>query len=56
MDGWQLPAVRIAMASWGDDVDMTDALIAFAARSDVAVLARRCGVTHRACSAKPAGG
>lgn len=43
MDGWQLPAVRSAMASWCDDVDMTDALVAFAARSDVAVLARRCG-------------
>ncbi|MBH1512409.1 MULTISPECIES: hypothetical protein [Stenotrophomonas] len=43
MDGWQLPAVRIAMALWCDDVDMTDALVAFAARSDVAVLARRCG-------------
>lgn len=43
MDGWQLPAVRSAMASWCDDVDMTDALVSFAARSDVAVLARRCG-------------
>ena len=43
MDGWQLPAVRSAMASWCDDVDITDALVAFAARSDVAVLARRCG-------------
>ena len=56
MDGWQLPALRVALASWCDDVDMTDALVAFAARSDVAVLARRCGVTHRGCSAKPAGG
>ncbi|MHC1652024.1 hypothetical protein ACODUL_01835 [Stenotrophomonas maltophilia] len=43
MDGWQLPALRVAMASWCDDVDMTDALVVFAARSDVAVLARRCG-------------
>jgi hypothetical protein len=31
MDGWQLPALRVAMASWCDDVDMTDALVAFAA-------------------------
>lgn len=43
MDGWQLPALRVALASWCDDVDVTDALVAFAARSDVAVLARRCG-------------
>ncbi|HDS1530504.1 TPA: hypothetical protein QEK88_000323 [Stenotrophomonas maltophilia] len=55
MDGWQLSALRVAMASWGDDVDMTDALVAFAARSDVATLARRCGgeaprLEREACS------
>jgi hypothetical protein len=43
MEGWQLPALRVAMASWLDDVGMTDALVAFAQRGDVAVLARRCG-------------
>ncbi|MBA0446342.1 hypothetical protein [Stenotrophomonas maltophilia] len=43
MDGWQLPALRVAMASWLDDVDMSDALAAFAQRSEVAILARRCG-------------
>lgn len=43
MDGWQLPALRVAMASWLDDVDMSNALATFAARSDVAILARRCG-------------
>ncbi|HHA2973544.1 TPA: hypothetical protein ACOFD8_000863 [Stenotrophomonas maltophilia] len=43
MDGWQLPAMRVAMASWLDDAGMTDVLAAFAQRSDVAVLARRCG-------------
>ena len=43
MDSWQLPALRVAMGSWCDDAEMTDALAAFAARSDVAILARRCG-------------
>ena len=43
MDGWQLPALRVGLGSWCDDVDMTEALVAFSARSDVAVLARRCG-------------
>lgn len=43
MDGWQLPALRGAMATWLDDPAMSDALAAFAQRSDVAVLARRCG-------------
>jgi len=43
MDGWQLPALRVSMASWFDDVDMSNALATFAARSDVAILARRCG-------------
>ncbi|MGF6416700.1 hypothetical protein ABH900_000161 [Stenotrophomonas sp. AN71] len=54
MEGWRLPALRAAMASWLDDMDMADALAAFAARSDVAVLARRCGgeaplLDHEAC-------
>ncbi|HGM5880307.1 TPA: hypothetical protein ACKP5P_000374 [Stenotrophomonas maltophilia] len=43
MEGWQLSPLRVAMASWLDDVAMTDALAAFAQRSEVAVLARRCG-------------
>ncbi|WP_409460088.1 hypothetical protein ACK1O1_11000 [Stenotrophomonas maltophilia] len=43
MDRWQLPALRVAMAACCDDAGMTDALAAFAARSDVAMLARRCG-------------
>jgi hypothetical protein len=54
MDGWQLPALRIAMASWCDDVDMTDALAAFAARSDVAYWRAVAGCAPR-LSAKPAG-
>ncbi|MBA0279519.1 hypothetical protein D7Y44_04030 [Stenotrophomonas maltophilia] len=54
MEGWQLSALRVAMASWCEDVDMTDALAVFAARSDVAMLARRCGgaaprLQHGAC-------
>lgn len=43
MDSWQLPALRAAMGSWCNDAEMIDALAAFAARSDVAILARRCG-------------
>ncbi|WP_251278456.1 transposase, partial [Enterobacter hormaechei] len=29
MDSWQLPALRVAMGSWCDDAEMTDALAAF---------------------------
>ncbi|KAG0748672.1 hypothetical protein G6F24_015357 [Rhizopus arrhizus] len=34
MEGWQLSPLRVAMASWLDDVAMTDALTAFAQRSE----------------------
>ncbi|HDS0949898.1 TPA: hypothetical protein QDZ34_002200 [Stenotrophomonas maltophilia] len=43
MEGWHLAALRSTMAALIDDPGMTDALCAFASRSDVAVLARRCG-------------
>ena len=43
MEGWQLPALRVAVASLLDDTGMTAALSAFAQRGDVAVLSRRCG-------------
>lgn len=43
MDAWHLPALRTAVAALLDDADMSHALCSFAQRSEVAVLARRCG-------------
>ncbi len=43
MEGWQLPLLQASLAALLDDPDAMHALAAFALRSDVAVLARRCG-------------
>ncbi|WP_303635710.1 hypothetical protein [Stenotrophomonas tuberculopleuritidis] len=43
MEGWQLPLLQAGTAQLLDDADMGHAWHAFSQRSDVAVLARRCG-------------
>ncbi|WMJ69406.1 hypothetical protein [Stenotrophomonas sp. 24(2023)] len=43
IEAWRLPALRAGLQALLDDTGARDALLMFAQRDDVAVLARRCG-------------